>query len=176
MNVVDDIEQALLARQGKWKGKELFFVCPCHDDHHPSGRWNPQKQCWHCFVCGKGGGRNHLMKQLGLLSKKNHGQPPSSNPLTFSPPRFAFDWRRMSSALEFASEHHSLRAERIFKAARQCEVSAINDEALNKAWKCLSVGFHSLRVSENLGIIAFQIRVNGLADEAQRHCDRKVTI
>ena len=86
------------------------------------------------------------------------------------------DWRRMSHDLEFASDSHWLRAENIFKAARQCEVSAMNDEALNKAWKCLSVGFHSLRVSENLGIIAFQIRVNGLADEARRHCDRKVTI
>ena len=91
------------------------------------------------------------------------------------PPRpKRFDWRRMSHDLEFASEHHWLRAENIFKAARQCDVSTLNDEDLSQAWRCLAIGFHSLRVSENLRTTAFQIRVNGLVDEARRHCKRKV--
>jgi len=99
-----------------------------------------------------------------LTSEQHRARPPR-------PKRF--DWRKMSHEIEFASEHHWLRAEAIFKAARQCDVSAMNDEDLDAAWRCLVVGFHALRVSENLRTTAFQLRVNGMADEARRHRDRK---
>ena len=100
----------------------------------------------------------------------------SSQRRTLPPRPRRFDWRKMSQDLEFASESHWLRAESIFKVAQQCDVSAMINEDLDQAWRCLGIAFHSLRVSENLGIIAFQIRVNGLADEARRHCGRKVAV
>jgi len=175
------LERELMAREGRWQGKELPFLCPCHADHHPSARWNPEKQCWYCFVCGIGGGYKDLAKRLNLCEALGlhvrelfyDSALTSSQRRTLPPRPRRFDWRRMSHDMEFASESHWLRAESIFKAARQCDVSDMNDEDLDQAWRCLGIAFHSLRVSENLGIIAFQIRVNGLADEARRHRERK---
>lgn len=37
------------------RGKELFFLCPLHDDHDPSLRVNPEKNAWYCDPCGEGG-------------------------------------------------------------------------------------------------------------------------
>ena len=76
------------------------------------------------------------------------------------------DWRRFSHDFEFASEHHWLRAESIFQAAGQCDVSTMNDKDLDQSWRCLGIAFHSVRVSENLGIIACNIRITGMAKEA----------
>ena len=101
-----------------------------------------------------------LFVDTGLTVGQRRAIPPTR------PKRF--DWRKMSHDLEFASESHWLRAESIFKAARQCDVSTMTDENLNQAWRCLGIGFHSLRVSENLRTTAFQIRCTGLEDDARR--------
>ena len=37
------------------KGREMVCLCPFHDDHKPSMSVVPQKQIFHCFVCGTGG-------------------------------------------------------------------------------------------------------------------------
>ncbi len=37
------------------KGKNLFGVCPFHDDHSPSMSVDPTKQIYKCFSCGAGG-------------------------------------------------------------------------------------------------------------------------
>jgi DNA primase len=39
----------------KAKGREYVGLCPFHDDHKPSMYVVPQKQLFHCFVCGAGG-------------------------------------------------------------------------------------------------------------------------
>lgn len=39
----------------KAKGREFVGLCPFHDDHKPSMNVVPQKQIFHCFVCGAGG-------------------------------------------------------------------------------------------------------------------------
>jgi DNA primase len=39
----------------KAKGREYVGICPFHDDHKPSMSVVPQKQIFHCFVCGTGG-------------------------------------------------------------------------------------------------------------------------
>lgn len=39
----------------KKRGKELFGLCPFHDDHNPSMRVNPVKLFWYCDPCGFGG-------------------------------------------------------------------------------------------------------------------------
>ena len=60
------VETAVLQRQGKREGNEIRFLCPCHDDHHPSARYNPQKQTWYCDVCQAGGGIKDLASQLDI--------------------------------------------------------------------------------------------------------------
>ena len=60
------IERALAARQARREGRELRFLCPAHEDRHPSARWNPDKQTWFCDACQLGGGWRDLMARLGL--------------------------------------------------------------------------------------------------------------
>jgi hypothetical protein len=60
------IEHALAARQGRQEGRELRFLCPAHEDRHPSARWNPDKQSWYCDTCKEGGGWRGLADLLGL--------------------------------------------------------------------------------------------------------------
>jgi hypothetical protein len=44
-----------LAGPGVGCGKELHFLCPLHDDHHPSLRVNPEQDLWYCDPCSVGG-------------------------------------------------------------------------------------------------------------------------
>jgi len=60
------IERALERRQARREGRELRFLCPAHEDRHPSARWNPEKQTWFCDACQKGGGWRDLAARLGL--------------------------------------------------------------------------------------------------------------
>ena len=60
------IVEALEQRQGRREGGETRFLCPAHDDHDPSARWNPGKAVWHCDVCGTGGGAIDLARRLGV--------------------------------------------------------------------------------------------------------------
>jgi DNA primase len=39
----------------KRRGKNLFTLCPFHQDSSPSLSVNPQAQLYHCFGCGAGG-------------------------------------------------------------------------------------------------------------------------
>ena len=59
------LEEVLLSRNGTCRGGELYFCCPCHDDHHPSLSINLQKGYFKCHSCdAKGGGivKFHMMK------------------------------------------------------------------------------------------------------------------
>ena len=64
--LVSEITAAVEQREGRTKGGETRFLCPAHDDHHPSARWNPTKGVWHCDVCDAGGGTIDLARRLGL--------------------------------------------------------------------------------------------------------------
>lgn len=59
------MEQALLSRNGKIRGREIIFECPSHDDSKPSASYNMDKHVWTCRVCGAGGGYNSLTEALG---------------------------------------------------------------------------------------------------------------
>lgn len=65
-DVIDAIEAVITTRQPERTGSETRFLCPVHDDHHPSGRWNPQKHIWVCDACGAGGGYRDLAERLGI--------------------------------------------------------------------------------------------------------------
>jgi len=61
-------------RQGKKESNEIRFLCPAHDDHHPSARFNPGKKAWHCDVCGTGGGWQDLARRLGINIEEKKGR------------------------------------------------------------------------------------------------------
>jgi hypothetical protein len=50
-------------------GQEYIGLCPLHDDHNPSLSVNSEKGVWHCFGCGKGGGINALIKEMGSIPR-----------------------------------------------------------------------------------------------------------
>jgi putative DNA primase/helicase len=61
-----DLDQATLARSGRCQGREIRFLCPVHEDRHPSARWHRDKRRWYCDVCKAGGGPRDLAWRLGL--------------------------------------------------------------------------------------------------------------
>lgn len=68
------VEAAVMGRQGKKQGAEIRFLCPVHDDHHPSARYNPDKGVWTCDVCQSGGTAKELAELLGIETKKTAAQ------------------------------------------------------------------------------------------------------
>ncbi|AVK63104.1 DNA primase [Lactobacillus sp. CBA3606] len=52
VNIADFIGQYV---QLKKAGKNLFGLCPFHEERTPSFSVNEQKQIFHCFSCGRGG-------------------------------------------------------------------------------------------------------------------------
>ena len=51
----------------KRSGANLFGLCPFHSEKTPSFSVSPEKQIYHCFGCGKGGGViNFIMEIEGL--------------------------------------------------------------------------------------------------------------
>lgn len=45
---------------------EAYYLCPFHDDHHPSLHIDADGCRWYCFACRIGGGTGRLRRQLGL--------------------------------------------------------------------------------------------------------------
>jgi hypothetical protein len=82
-DLIAAIEDAIQTRQPRRDGNETRFLCPIHNDHHPSARWNPQKQVWCCDVCDHGGGALDLAQRFGIAggsnvrTKSGRGAPPS---------------------------------------------------------------------------------------------------
>lgn len=70
------IARALAGRQARPEGREVRFLCPAHQDRHPSARWNPEKQTWFCDACKGGGGWRDLAQRLGLEVRAAAGEPP----------------------------------------------------------------------------------------------------
>ncbi|MFZ1989315.1 MAG: CHC2 zinc finger domain-containing protein, partial [Alphaproteobacteria bacterium] len=48
-------------------GRDLVGACPFHEDGDPSLTVTPDKNLWHCFGCGAGGGPiDWVMKKNGV--------------------------------------------------------------------------------------------------------------
>ncbi len=50
------------------KGGNLFGLCPFHNEKTPSFSVSPEKQIYHCFGCGKGGGVINFIMEIENLS------------------------------------------------------------------------------------------------------------
>ena len=55
-------------RLGKRSGANLFGLCPFHSEKTPSFSVSPDKQIYHCFGCGKGGGVISFIMEIENLS------------------------------------------------------------------------------------------------------------
>lgn len=45
---------------------DAHYICPFHDDHHPSLHIDAEGCRWFCFGCRKGGGTGRLLQELGI--------------------------------------------------------------------------------------------------------------
>ncbi len=55
-------------RLTKRSGSNLFGLCPFHSEKTPSFSVSPEKQIYHCFGCGKGGGVINFIMEIENLS------------------------------------------------------------------------------------------------------------
>ena len=55
-------------RLGKKSGSNMFGLCPFHSEKTPSFSVSPDKQIYHCFGCGKGGGVINFIMDIENLS------------------------------------------------------------------------------------------------------------
>ena len=55
-------------RLSKKSGSNLFGLCPFHSEKTPSFSVSPDKQIYHCFGCGKGGGVFSFIMEIENLS------------------------------------------------------------------------------------------------------------
>ena len=174
--ISEAIEQELIAHyQGRLVRNELWFQCVSHEDQNPSASWNSEKGCWHCFVCGAGGGWKDLMSRLGLSFQKDSTTPGR----THSPPRqyiphFPFDWNKISNEIQFLSEDFFLRSEKVLSAATGHDTSKWTDTDFETASDAVGKAYYDGLLSEALQDLAFNVRAYGLeAEERERHASRR---
>ena len=55
-------------RLSKKSGSNLFGLCPFHSEKTPSFSVSADKQIYHCFGCGKGGGVINFIMEIENLS------------------------------------------------------------------------------------------------------------
>ena len=55
-------------RLNKKSGSNLFGLCPFHSEKTPSFSVSPDKQIYHCFGCGKGGGVYNFIMEIENLT------------------------------------------------------------------------------------------------------------
>ncbi|MGV0167525.1 DNA primase [Furfurilactobacillus sp. WILCCON 0119] len=65
VNIADVVGQTV---QLKKSGKNLFGLCPFHEERTPSFSVNEEKQIFHCFSCGRGGNVFKFLMELNNLS------------------------------------------------------------------------------------------------------------
>ena len=66
----NDIEDVIsgYVQLTKRSGSNLFGLCPFHSEKTPSFSVSPDKQIYHCFGCGKGGGVINFIMEIENLS------------------------------------------------------------------------------------------------------------
>ena len=67
-NDIVDVVVLVYVRLNKKSGANLFGLCPFHSEKTPSFSVSPDKQIYHCFGCGKGGGVINFVMEIENLS------------------------------------------------------------------------------------------------------------
>ena len=163
-----NLEAAIWAREGRREGAQVRFLCPAHDDHHPSARWHPEKGAWYCHACHAGGGWRNLIKYLSLQGKDHRlrAREGNSNSLNKA---WRFDWRRTAGKLEDHAQGRWLKAERVLGAAKGLDISAWSENDLDAAWGAIWRAFKDVDRSDFLEDLSCHIRCHGLLGEQHRH-------
>lgn len=65
VNIVDVVSQFVQLKQS---GKNLFGLCPFHEERTPSFSVSEDKQIFHCFSCGRGGNVFKFLMELQNIS------------------------------------------------------------------------------------------------------------
>ena len=65
-DIVEVVSQYV--RLGKRSGSNMFGLCPFHSEKTPSFSVSPDKQIYHCFGCGKGGGVINFIMEVENLN------------------------------------------------------------------------------------------------------------
>ncbi|GHP12734.1 DNA primase [Lentilactobacillus fungorum] len=65
VNIVDVVSQFVQLKQS---GKNLFGLCPFHEERTPSFSVSEEKQIFHCFSCGRGGNVFKFLMELQNIS------------------------------------------------------------------------------------------------------------
>lgn len=65
VNIVDVVSQFVQLKQS---GKNLFGLCPFHEERTPSFSVAEDKQIFHCFSCGRGGNVFKFLMELQNIS------------------------------------------------------------------------------------------------------------
>ena len=50
------------------KGRNLFGLCPFHNENSPSFSVSPERQIYHCFGCGAGGNVFKFIQEIDRVS------------------------------------------------------------------------------------------------------------
>ena len=58
---------ALLGPPAKRQGRRLLWLCPFHDDRHPSFEVDPRRGTWKCWPCNVGGDAPALVMRLSRV-------------------------------------------------------------------------------------------------------------
>jgi CHC2 zinc finger len=58
------VATALFGPPARREGRRLLWLCPFHDDHHPSFQVDPDRRKWRCWSCGIGGDAAELEMKL----------------------------------------------------------------------------------------------------------------
>jgi len=66
-NDIEDVVSSYV-QLTKRSGSNLFGLCPFHSEKTPSFSVSPEKQIYHCFGCGKGGGVINFIMEIENLS------------------------------------------------------------------------------------------------------------
>src|SRR5262249_57966168 len=82
LNLIEVVQQHVRLRK---QGRELWGLCPFHQEKTASFHVNEQKQSWFCFGCQRGGGKfdflslvveNHIPGGGGGLARPAHPRIP----------------------------------------------------------------------------------------------------
>ena len=70
------IARKVLGEPAKQERDELYWLCPCHEDHDPSLKINRAKNVWFCGPCGKDG---NWFQFAAFLARLNPDDKPAVN-------------------------------------------------------------------------------------------------